>query len=66
MNHKSLDNLTPRSFTSLGPTKVTRVPVIVHKDIMTILSELDRLHSQDENKMHRVLDKLIESLGEIE
>ena len=65
MNNKSLSNLTPRSFTSLGPTKVCRIPTMVTDEIITILSHLDRIHNENPDKMDKVLENLIDTLSEL-
>ncbi len=65
VSDRSLSNLTPRSFTSLGPTKVCRIPVMLTDEVITILSHLDRIHNDNPDKMEKVLENLIDTLSEL-
>ena len=65
VSDKSLSNLTPRSFTSLGPTKVCRIPVMLTDEVIIILSHLDRIHNENPDKMDKVLENLIDTLSEL-
>ncbi len=65
VSDKSLSNLTPRAFTSLGPTRVMRIPQIVSNDIHTIISHLDRIHKDEPAKMERVLENLLDTLSDL-
>lgn len=55
-----------KKYPTLGDTKVARLPYIIHKDIMTIVSLLEQIaQAHDVDYAHRVTERIIEGLESV-
>ena len=67
VNHFVTGRGFQKKYPTLGDTKVARVPYIIHKDIMDMVSHFEQIaQTHDIQYMHKIIERIIEGLEAID
>jgi predicted double-glycine peptidase len=56
-----------KKYPTLGDTKVARVPYIIHKDIMAMVSHFEQIaQTHDIDYVHKIIERIMEGLEAID